>query len=60
MTWEKVLTGVGHGKDTRTGVLLLEVLVLELLAVDALATGTLSSVSQVYDTESSEKAGLCV
>lgn len=34
-------TGVGHGQQSRLGVLQLEVLVGKLLAVDGLATGTL-------------------
>lgn len=32
---------VGHGEDTRAGVLKLEVLVLELVAVDRLATSAI-------------------
>jgi hypothetical protein len=35
--------GVGHGKETRLGVLQLEVLVLELLAVNGLAAGTVTA-----------------
>jgi hypothetical protein len=37
--------GVGHGEDTGTSVLELEVLVLELLAIDRLSTGALLSIS---------------
>lgn len=37
----RVRTSVGHGEDTRLGVLELEVLIGELLAVDRATTGTL-------------------
>lgn len=37
----RVGAGVGHGQQTRAGVLDLEVLVGELLAVDGLATSAL-------------------
>jgi hypothetical protein len=37
--------GVGHGEDTGTGVLEVEVLVLELLAVDGLSAGALLPIS---------------
>jgi len=36
-----VLSSVGHGEETRLGVLQLEVLVSELLAVDGLSTGSI-------------------
>lgn len=37
----RVRTSVGHGEDTRLGVLDVEVLIGELLAVDGTATSTL-------------------
>ena len=40
----RVWSGVGHGQETRLGVLELEVLIRELLAVDGLAASAL-----VYD-----------
>ena len=33
-------TGVGHGKDSRSSVLELEVLVRELVTIDGLSSGT--------------------
>ena len=41
MANSRVGTSVGHGEDTRLGVLQLEVLIGELLTVDGTATGTL-------------------
>ncbi|OIC23906.1 hypothetical protein A7L51_18925 [Acinetobacter baumannii] len=38
-----VSSGVGHGEDTRSSVLQVEVLVGELLAVDALTTGAVAA-----------------
>ena len=39
----RVGPGVGHGQNSRSGVLEVEVLVLELVAVDGLASSTVSS-----------------
>lgn len=41
MMYARVGTSVGHGKESRLGVLLREVLVGELLPVDGLAAGAL-------------------
>lgn len=46
----RVGTRVGHGQETGTSVLLLEVLVGELLTVDGLATSALLSPSSAHCT----------
>lgn len=40
----RVFTSVGHGEQTRLGVLQLEVLIGELLSVDGLATSSLGRI----------------
>lgn len=40
----RVFTSIGHGEQTRLGVLLLKVLIGELLSVDGLATSALGRV----------------
>lgn len=41
----RVGTGVGHGKDTRAGVGVLEVLIGKFLAIDRFAAGSLEQLS---------------